>query len=103
MDEWRTDMPESGRTVLVVAHNSRTGRRTIIRAIHLEKYAEEITDFNDAYEPMTDYDEENDVYYCAEGWYEQIDYWDDPCSVYVDDPVTHWQPLPRLPAKENAP
>ena len=44
------------------------------------------------------YDEENDVQYIPEGWWEFRHY--NPDDVYnnaVDDKVTHWMPLPEPP------
>ena len=44
------------------------------------------------------YDEENDVQYIPEGWWEYRHY--NPDDVYnnaVDDKVTHWMPLPEAP------
>ena len=44
------------------------------------------------------YDEENDIEYVPEGWWEFRHY--NPDDVYnnaVDDKVTHWMPLPEAP------
>jgi hypothetical protein len=44
------------------------------------------------------YDEENDVCYIPEGWWEYRHY--NPDDVYnnaVDDKITHWMPLPEAP------
>ena len=44
------------------------------------------------------YDEENDIEYIPEGWWEFRHY--NPDDVYnnaVDDKVTHWMPLPEAP------
>lgn len=46
---------------------------------------------------VAEYNEENDVYYIAEGWYEVIKNWDDYGFVAIDDLVTHWMPLPEAP------
>ncbi len=48
------------------------------------------------------YDEENDVQYIPEGWWEYRHY--NPDDVYnnaVDDKVTHWMPLPEAPKMED--
>lgn len=46
---------------------------------------------------ISEYNEENDEYYIAEGWYEIIKNWDDYGFVAIDDFVTHWMPLPEPP------
>ena len=46
---------------------------------------------------VSEYNEENDEYYIAEGWYEVIKNWDDYGFVAIDDFVTHWMPLPEPP------
>ena len=48
------------------------------------------------------YDEENDIEYVPEGWWEFRHY--NPDDVYnnaVDDKVTHWMPLPEAPKGGN--
>ena len=46
---------------------------------------------------VSEYNEENDEFYIAEGWYEVIKNWDDYGFVAIDDFVTHWMPLPEAP------
>lgn len=46
---------------------------------------------------VSEYNEEDDEYYIAEGWYEVIKNWDDYGFVAIDDTVTHWMPLPEAP------
>lgn len=41
------------------------------------------------------YDEENDMAYIPEGWWEYSNYHDE-CGA-IDDKVTHWMPLPEVP------
>ena len=48
---------------------------------------------------VSEYNEENDEYYIAEGWYEVIKNWDDYGFVAIHDFVTHWMPLPEAPMK----
>lgn len=45
------------------------------------------------------YDEKTDEYYVAEGWYERIRNWGEYSSVGIADFVTHWMPIPELPAE----
>jgi len=44
-----------------------------------------------------EYDEETDTYYDPEGWYEKIENWDEFTAILIDQPVTHWMPLPKEP------
>ena len=44
------------------------------------------------------YDEESDTDYWPQGWYEQIDNWEELSSVMVHEgEVTCWVPLPEFP------
>lgn len=51
------------------------------------------------YDGDADYDEENDIFYWPEGWYE----WNECEDMHfkVDFPITHWQPLPEPPKTET--
>jgi len=43
-----------------------------------------------------EYDEDADVFYWPEGWYEVIENWDDYGSIVINEgQVTHWRPLPH--------
>lgn len=48
-----------------------------------------------------DYDEEKDGYRIPQGWWESSHYIHDDHYNNVDDEVTHWMPLPRLPEEEG--
>lgn len=48
------------------------------------------------------YDEEKDGYKIPQGWWESSHYIHDDHYNNVDDEVTHWMPLPRLPEEEEA-
>ncbi len=98
-NNWHTGYPPDNRIVLAVAKNE-CGRQTIIRAHYLRKHEVEADLDYDDYEPETDYDEVSETYYYSEGWYEQIDYWGELCSVHVLDPVTHWMFMPTLPQEK---
>lgn len=50
---------------------------------------------------VSEYNEKDDEYYIAEGWYEVIKNWDDYGFVAIDDTVTHWMPLPEPPKGEE--
>lgn len=48
-----------------------------------------------------EYDEEKDVYLIPKGWWEYKHYnGDDEYNHAIDDPVTHWMPLPTPPKGE---
>ena len=47
-----------------------------------------------------EYNEEDNKYYLCEGWYEVIKNLDNYDSVMIEDLVTHWMPLPKLPEGE---
>lgn len=47
-----------------------------------------------------DYNEDDDTGYIPEGWYEVIHNWGEYGSVKIEDTVTHWMSMPRLPKEE---
>lgn len=100
MMEWisvKDRLPKSGRTVIATYTNSFGMKRTII-GHHLERFKEES---NGEYEANDEYSDELDNYFYKEGWYEQLDNWDEygSVAVYMGN-VTHWMPLPSPPATE---
>ena len=44
------------------------------------------------------YDKEKDTYWAPEGFYESNIYHE--MNIFINDTVTHWMPLPKLPEKE---
>ncbi|ARV17515.1 hypothetical protein AEP_00555 [Curvibacter sp. AEP1-3] len=80
--------------VLIHYKNSNDRGRTI-KARFVPRYTEESHQEND--EGVTEYDEANDRYTLIQGWWEQIDNWDDFSEVYVSNNPTHWMPLPKPP------
>lgn len=88
-------LPEAGEPVLVYLENSHgKGRR--LRAQYSDGKSLEADDADDS----GVYDEEQDKYFVPEGWYETNEH--EEVHWKVDDPVTHWQPLPAAPRKESA-
>jgi len=87
-------MPASGAVVLACYRNA-LGNWRRIRASWIAAKTEESGSESD----IGEYDEATDTYYDPEGWYEQIDNWDDGFSaVGVNQgTITHWMPLPAPP------
>lgn len=86
--------PKDGRSVLIFYKNC-MGKDRIIKASYTQRFTEESD--ND----WAEYSEEKDCYYSPEGWYEQIDNWDEYGSCFVGggnvSRFTHWMPLPVPP------
>ena len=86
-------LPESGKKVLAHYLNALGKPRTIIAEWVPAKTREDSPDGD-----LGEYDDETDLFYWPEGWYEQIENWDDFTALLVDEgEITHWQPLPRGP------
>lgn len=81
-----------GRAVLVYYKNS-LGKGRTVKASYIEKFTEEATEECD----FGEYCEERDIYCWPEGWYEQIDNWDEFTGVAMSNIPTHWMPLPQPP------
>jgi hypothetical protein len=86
-------LPEPGRKVLAHYLNALGKPRTIIAEWVPAKTREDSPEGD-----LGEYDDETDLFYWPEGWYEQIENWDDFTALLVDEgEITHWQPLPRGP------
>jgi hypothetical protein len=82
---------------LAVYKTSR-GQQRIIRAMYVKQYEIEAT--GDECDSETN--DADDMEYIKAGWYECIDNWGDYSSVAVcEGVVTHWKPLPALPALKS--
>jgi hypothetical protein len=91
-------LPESGVLCLMCCDVKRydgTHRQYICDGFHAERFKEKCY-FTDG-ECATEYNEETDEYYLEEGWYEEINNWDEYSSIAINDTVTHWMPLPEPP------
>lgn len=91
-------LPESGVLCLLCCDVKRydgTHRQYICDGFYAERFKEECYSADD--ECVTEYNEETDEYYLHEGWYEEINNWDEYSSIAIDDTVTHWMPLPEAP------
>lgn len=92
-------LPDAG-VIGMAFYRNELGKCRIIRAAYYPKFTHEANlDYDDL---DTEYDEASDAYYWPEGWYEQIDNWDDYGSVMVQRAVTHWQPLPPPPTGDRS-
>ena len=91
-------LPESGMHCLLCCDVKRydgTHRQYVCDGYYAERFKEECYSADD--ECVTEYNEETDEYYLHEGWYENINNWDDYSSIGIADTVTHWMPLPEAP------
>jgi hypothetical protein len=86
-------LPEPGKKVLAHYLNALGKPRTIIAEWVPAKTREDSPDGD-----LGEYDDETDLFYWPEGWYEQIENWDYFTALLVNEgEITHWQPLPRGP------
>lgn len=90
-------IPESGKIVLAF-HKNINGFPRRIRASYI-KAMTKIAD-PECSDMDCDYDEAEDAFYWPDGWYEQMEHWDEYTAVILaeDIKVTHWMPLPDPPA-----
>lgn len=99
--EWvsvKDRLPESGVSCLLCCDVKRydgTHKQYICDGFHAERFKEECQFADD--ECAVEYNEETDEYYLHEGWYENINNWDEYSSIAIYDTVTHWMPLPEAP------
>lgn len=82
-----------GRIILLHYKNA-CGKHRTVRARYVEKHTEEDTSSE---MDSAEYSEEKDCYYWPEGWYEEIDNWDEFSSIKMYNKPTHWMPLPEPP------
>lgn len=90
-------LPENGVHVLVTAKTS-GGHKYVCDAYHAEKFSIS-SEYGD--ELACEYNPEKDEYFLEEGWYEVIKNWDDYSSIFIQDQVTHWMPLPEMPEEDE--
>ena len=86
-------LPEPGKKVLAHYLNALGKPRTIIAQWVPAKTREDSPEGD-----IGEYDEDTDRFYWPQGWYEQIESWDELDALLVDEgEITHWQPLPYSP------
>ena len=90
--------PENIRPVLVRARNKR-GECFVLRASYAHKRELEI-DSDDYADGFADHDEDNDIDYCPDGWYEW-NYTDEVHYYLGHLEITHWRELPAPPAEKE--
>ena len=91
-------LPESGEHCLISCTVKRfdgTHGQYVCVGYYAEKFKHLAHGVDD--DCVSEYNEENDEFYIAEGWYEVIKNWDDYGFVAIGDFVTHWMPLPEFP------
>ena len=97
-------MPESKKRVLVTV-KARNGKHFVLIACHVNAREIDSEDYEwqDA-EIDWDYDEENDIYWVPECWYEGNFVEENTSWIideYADGIVTHWMPLPEPPKEKT--
>jgi len=90
--------PENIRPVLVRARNKK-GECFVLRAAYAHKRELEI-DSDDYADGFADHDEDNDIDYCPDGWYEW-NYTDEVHYYLGHLEITHWRELPAPPAEKE--
>jgi hypothetical protein len=85
--------PLPGRIVLAHYINE-LGMSRIVRA---QWIAENTVEAGDDLDEVGEYNDADDTYYMPEGWWEQIDNWDNYAQVWMQRDVTHWTYMPLPP------
>ena len=97
-------MPKS-KTCVLVTVKTRDGEHVVLIARHVNAREVDSEDYEwqDA-EIDWDYDEENDIYWVPECWYEGNFVEENTSWIideYADGIVTHWMPIPEPPKEED--
>lgn len=100
--EWisvNEQMPEPRERVLAFYTNEYKRNRIELacyippRTVKAEDYLSEEA------EGCSEYDEENDIYWVIEGWFE--DSWESDMNWQLNQTITHWMPLPEIPERKE--
>jgi len=104
MTNWKKGIPPDNKPVLAVTLSEVAGslrkRRQIVRAQYIHNKEIESSGWDDE-NGIDWYDEEKDVYWINEGWYELMDYCEYYGYIAIDDTVIAWCKMPELPEIEN--
>lgn len=90
-------LPEAEHFV-IAAYRNELGKWRRVRAFWVP--AKTLIADDDDFGEFGDYDEEQDQYFCPEGWYEMNEH-DEVAWKISDGTVTHWQPLPLPPGDSS--
>jgi hypothetical protein len=100
MPEWnkitdKDSFPEQKRVLVLIKYGSPNKRYWITVAEYIPAMTEE--DSEEAY-GTSNYDENTDIYYVPEGWYEYP--FDVESNLKINGEVIYWMPLPEKPPIE---
>lgn len=91
-DEW---LPKENKAVLLIQKTGYKDNRVMVVGRWVKEKTIEVFDDPDNF---LEYCEDSDSFYIPEGWYEDIQNWDDYEFVKIPGGyVTHWMPLPDEP------
>lgn len=96
---WRPMEEAPVGVAVLVYYKNALGKGRTVKAVFVARYTEE-ADVEIEHSNL-DYHEERDIYYLPEGWYEQIDNWDEFSAVQLQSTPTTWHPLPPPPASKE--
>ena len=92
-------LPECKKSVFISCVSPHTGNQFTQKAVYISPKAVLADDFLsdecDCSDGIMEYDDENDCYWVAEGWFE--DSLEAEINYHITWEVTHWQPLPAPP------
>jgi len=95
MSEWNNieEAPKDKRLLVLCSRSN--GSKHVVIGVYCTKFRQEASD-DLAGEEWCDYDEKSDTYFVPEGWYEQIENWDDltACAFDTRNEVIGWLPIP---------
>ncbi len=92
VDVWQPIETAPKAKSVLVAYVNECGKSRVVRACFIARFTE-----------LSDEDTNNEINpadencYTIEGWYEQIDNWDEYSGIRIHHEVTHWTPLPGAP------